>query len=62
MQHYDNPAWQPWLIVAMVGAVVILGGASLTGAKVGSGYGIGWIRLSLGLVAGTVRSRRESLS
>jgi cytochrome o ubiquinol oxidase subunit 1 len=26
MQHYDNPAWQPWLIVAMVGAVVILGG------------------------------------
>src|ERR1700752_2874142 len=26
MQHYDNPAWQPWLIVAMVGAIVILGG------------------------------------
>jgi cytochrome o ubiquinol oxidase subunit 1 len=26
LQHYDNPAWQPWLIVAMVGAVVILGG------------------------------------
>src|SRR3954447_2878154 len=26
MQHYDNPAWQPWLIVAMVGTVVILGG------------------------------------
>jgi len=26
MQHYDNPAWQPWLIVAMIGAVVILGG------------------------------------
>jgi cytochrome o ubiquinol oxidase subunit 1 len=26
MQHYDNLAWQPWLLVAMVGAVVILGG------------------------------------
>jgi cytochrome o ubiquinol oxidase subunit I len=26
LQHYDNPAWQPWLIVAMVGAVIILGG------------------------------------
>src|SRR5207245_7147204 len=26
LQHYDNPAWQPWLIVAMVGTVVILGG------------------------------------
>jgi cytochrome o ubiquinol oxidase subunit 1 len=26
LQHYDNLAWQPWLIVAMVGAVVILGG------------------------------------
>jgi cytochrome o ubiquinol oxidase subunit 1 len=26
MQHYDNLAWQPWLVVAMVGAVVILGG------------------------------------
>src|SRR5260370_40319309 len=26
LQHYDNPAWQPWLIVAMVGAVVILSG------------------------------------
>jgi cytochrome o ubiquinol oxidase subunit 1 len=26
MQHYDNPAWQPWLLVAMVGVVVILGG------------------------------------
>ncbi len=24
MQHYDNPAWQPWLEWAMVGAVVIL--------------------------------------
>ena len=26
MQHYDNPAWQPWLVVAAVGAVVILVG------------------------------------
>jgi cytochrome o ubiquinol oxidase subunit I len=26
MQHYDNPAWQPWLIVAAIGAVVILAG------------------------------------
>ncbi|MBB3149554.1 cytochrome o ubiquinol oxidase subunit 1 [Phyllobacterium trifolii] len=26
MQHYDNPAWQPWLIVAAIGAVIILAG------------------------------------
>ncbi|HWL73440.1 MAG TPA: cbb3-type cytochrome c oxidase subunit I, partial [Burkholderiaceae bacterium] len=26
MQHYDNLDWQPWLIVAAVGAVVILAG------------------------------------
>ena len=26
MQHYDNLAWQPWLVVAAVGAVVILAG------------------------------------
>src|ERR1700704_1537604 len=26
MQHYDNLAWQPWLVVAMVGAVGLLGG------------------------------------
>src|SRR6478609_5725484 len=26
MQHYDNLAWQPWLIVAAFGAVVILAG------------------------------------
>jgi heme/copper-type cytochrome/quinol oxidase subunit 1 len=26
LQHYDNLAWQPWLMVAMVGTVVILGG------------------------------------
>jgi len=26
MQHYDNPSWHPWLLVAFVGAVVILAG------------------------------------
>ena len=26
LQHYDNPAWQPWLMVAAVGAVVIMAG------------------------------------
>jgi cytochrome o ubiquinol oxidase subunit 1 len=26
MQHYDNVAWQPWLAVAAIGAVIILGG------------------------------------
>jgi cytochrome o ubiquinol oxidase subunit I len=26
MQHYDNVSWQPWLLVAAVGAVVILAG------------------------------------
>jgi cytochrome o ubiquinol oxidase subunit 1 len=26
MQHYDNPAWQPWLIVAAIGTVIILCG------------------------------------
>ena len=26
MQHYDNLGWQPWLLVAAVGAVVILAG------------------------------------
>ena len=26
MQHYDNLAWQPWLLVAGVGAVIILAG------------------------------------
>jgi cytochrome o ubiquinol oxidase subunit 1 len=26
MQHYDNPEWQPWLLVAAAGAVVILAG------------------------------------
>ena len=26
MQSYENPAWQPWLIVAAIGAVVIAAG------------------------------------
>jgi cytochrome o ubiquinol oxidase subunit 1 len=26
MQHYDNVAWQPWLVLAAIGAVVILAG------------------------------------
>ncbi|MDE1146504.1 MAG: cytochrome o ubiquinol oxidase subunit I [Azospirillaceae bacterium] len=26
LQHYDNPAWQPWLVVAAAGAVLILVG------------------------------------
>ena len=26
MQHYDNLGWQPWLLVAAVGAAVILVG------------------------------------
>ena len=26
MQHYDNVAWQPWLVAAAIGAVVILAG------------------------------------
>jgi cytochrome o ubiquinol oxidase subunit 1 len=26
MQHYDNLAWRPWLLLAAVGAVVILAG------------------------------------
>jgi cytochrome o ubiquinol oxidase subunit 1 len=26
MQHYDNLDWQPWLVVAAIGAVVILAG------------------------------------
>jgi cytochrome o ubiquinol oxidase subunit 1 len=24
MQHYDDPAWQPWLVAAAIGAVIIL--------------------------------------
>lgn len=26
LNHIDNPAWQPWLIIAMVGAVIVLFG------------------------------------
>lgn len=26
LNHYDNPAWHPWLILAAVGAVVVLAG------------------------------------
>jgi cytochrome o ubiquinol oxidase subunit 1 len=28
MQHYDNPAWQPWLVAAALGAAVILVGVA----------------------------------
>ena len=31
MQHYDVPAWHPWLLVAAVGAAVILAGIVLPG-------------------------------
>jgi len=30
MQHYDNPAWQPWLIVAEVGAFIVTLGVVFT--------------------------------
>jgi cytochrome o ubiquinol oxidase subunit 1 len=33
MQHYDNPAWHPWLLAAAVGAVVILVGILLQVAQ-----------------------------
>jgi cytochrome o ubiquinol oxidase subunit 1 len=26
MQHYDNVSWRPWLVLAAIGALVILGG------------------------------------
>lgn len=26
MQHYDDPSWQPWLVLAAVGTLIILGG------------------------------------
>ena len=29
MQQYDNPAWRPWLMVAMVGALLIMTGIGL---------------------------------
>jgi cytochrome o ubiquinol oxidase subunit 1 len=30
LQHYDNPAWQPYNIVALIGAFLILGAIALT--------------------------------
>jgi len=33
MQHYDVPGWRPWLLVAAVGAVVILAGIVLMVAQ-----------------------------
>ena len=34
LNHYDNPAWQPYLIVAAIGALVILAGVALQFAQV----------------------------
>ena len=33
MQHYDNPAWRPWLLIAAVGALIILAGIMLQVAQ-----------------------------
>src|SRR6201982_802749 len=33
MQHYDNPAWHPYFIVAMIGALIIFAGIILTVAQ-----------------------------
>ncbi|MDB5554625.1 MAG: cytochrome ubiquinol oxidase subunit [Rhizobium sp.] len=33
MQHYDNPAWQPFMIVALVGALFIFAGIILTAVQ-----------------------------
>ena len=33
MEHYGNPAWQPWLIVAALGAVLILWGIVCLGIQ-----------------------------
>ena len=30
LQHYDNAAWQPWLVVAAIGAAIILAGIVCT--------------------------------
>ena len=30
MQHYDNPAWQPYFVVAFIGAAIILAGIGFT--------------------------------
>ena len=34
MQHYDNPAWRPWLLVAAFGAAIILAGIVLQIAQI----------------------------
>jgi cytochrome o ubiquinol oxidase subunit 1 len=34
LQHYDVPAWRPWLLVAGLGALVILGGIILQIAQI----------------------------
>ncbi len=33
LQHYDQPQWHPWLIVAGVGALIILSGIALQAAQ-----------------------------
>ncbi|MBV8688061.1 MAG: cytochrome o ubiquinol oxidase subunit I [Alphaproteobacteria bacterium] len=33
MQHYDDPSWQPLMVVALVGAILILAGIVLTGVQ-----------------------------
>jgi cytochrome o ubiquinol oxidase subunit 1 len=33
MQHYDNPAWQPFMLVALVGALFIFAGIVFTGLQ-----------------------------
>src|SRR6202789_4060556 len=33
MQHYDRPEWHPWLLVAGLGALIILCGIALQGAQ-----------------------------
>ena len=30
MQHYDNPAWQPYFVVAFIGAAIIMAGIGFT--------------------------------
>ena len=45
MNHYDNPAWTPWLQVAMVGAVLIM---------VGIGFQLAQIYVS-------IRDRRQNI-
>jgi cytochrome o ubiquinol oxidase subunit 1 len=33
MNHYDDPAWQPWLVVALIGALVIACGIAALGIQ-----------------------------